>query len=494
MEKPYKLKRPAGLEKYVIAQADETYLIYSPKEESVYCTRCGKTVKTQQVKNYSHKHANYCPHCGSGGITLNKRYGRKGITEYGRILWFRKYGRVTFAQLDEYDIDYTGDKPKVIFWPSAQYRFCKELQEYYKHHPEGCWHGDFWEKKNRVYLPAPSTGMLNCFCKPKYLKTETHDSIFDCLGTDLKYANVDMNRLGYIDEFDPYGLISYMNAFLKWQAIELLEKAGFENLVADKVKHNYSAINLRGTTLRKILKLSPAEIKELRQSNGESNCLKLYRQVKKLGQKISFEQAKIEHYWDIEENLKKISEYTDAQKVLKYLDTQEAMRTKDYIDYMEECRTLGYDMRKKQVLFPEDLRKAHTETSQRIKIETDRKKQAEFEKSMGKLYDEPAFSYGDFLIRGALNVSELQNESAVLGHCVRTYVDKVCRGDCAILFIRKAENPDEPYYTMEIDKTGKVVQCRGRYNCSMTEEVKKFVELWETKVMKQKRKKIKEAA
>ena len=492
MEKPYKLKRPAGLEAYVIAQANETYLIYSQKEGSVYCTRCGKTVKTERVANYSHKHANYCPHCGASGVTLDKRYGRKEITEYGRILWFRKYGRVTFAQLDEYDIDYTGVKPVVHFWPSAQYRLSKESQEYYKHHPGDCWYGEYWEKKSRVYLPSPATGMFNCFCKPKYLKTETHDSAWDCLGTDLKYANTDMMRLGFKDELDPYGLISYLDAFLKWQAIELLEKSGFEDIVAAKVKHSYSKVNLRGNSLRKILRLMPAEIKEYRAAGGRALSLDIYRTVQKMGYHISFRQANYENTWSIEENIKNIAEYTDAQKVLDYLGTQPCARTGDYIDYMKDCKTLGYDMNRKSVLFPEDFDEAHRRASERIKIEADALKQAAFEKSMEKLYGKSVFESDGLIIRGAKTATELRDESAALGHCVRTYVDKVCRGDCAILFIRKSEAPEEPYYTLEINKDGKVVQCRGQKNCSMTEEVKAFVELWQQSVMKQK--KTKEAA
>ena len=111
---------------------------------------------------------------------------------------------------------------------------------------------------------------------------------------------------------------------------------------------------------------------------------------------------------------------------------------------------------------------------------------------MEKLYGKSVFESDGLIIRGAKTATELRDESAALGHCVRTYVDKVCRGDCAILFIRKSEAPEEPYYTLEINKDGKVVQCRGQKNCSMTEEVKAFVELWQQSVMKQK--KTKEAA
>ena len=71
------------------------------------------------------------------------------------------------------------------------------------------------------------------------------------------------------------------------------------------------------------------------------------------------------------------------------------------------------------------------------------------------------------------------------------YVDKVCSSRCAILFIRKAEKPDLPYYTLELSPKGDIVQCRGNHNCDMTDEVKVFVKLWhETVVMKKKKGKV----
>ena len=129
MDAPYKLKRPADLESYILrVVADKTYLIFERKKETVLCTRCGKKEKSAEAEYLQHKAKACCPFCGKEAIAIEKRYGRKNLTEFGRILWFRKAGRVTFAQLDEYDIDYTGDKPKVYFWPSAQYLCYKESQ------------------------------------------------------------------------------------------------------------------------------------------------------------------------------------------------------------------------------------------------------------------------------------------------------------------------------------------------------------------------------
>ena len=51
---------------------------------------------------------------------------------------------------------------------------------------------------------------------------------------------------------------------------------------------------------------------------------------------------------------------------------------------------------------------------------------------------------------------ELVEEGSRLHNCLRTYIDKVARGDCLIFFIRKADRPDEPFYAMEY--------CNGEIN------------------------------
>ena len=52
-----------------------------------------------------------------------------------------------------------------------------------------------------------------------------------------------------------------------------------------------------------------------------------------------------------------------------------------------------------------------------------------------------------------------------------------------ILFIRQKTAPEEPFYTLEY-KDGKVVQCRGKRNCSMTEKVQTFVKAFEKMMQK----------
>lgn len=90
-------------------------------------------------------------------------------------------------------------------------------------------------------------------------------------------------------------------------------------------------------------------------------------------------------------------------------------------------------------------------------------------------------------ITTAKNSKELAEESSILGHCVRTYTEKVAEGRTYIFFVREKTKPDQPYYTLELTTELKVAQCRGEHNCAMTPEVREFVQEWEKFIAKKKK-------
>ena len=58
-------------------------------------------------------------------------------------------------------------------------------------------------------------------------------------------------------------------------------------------------------------------------------------------------------------------------------------------------------------------------------------------------------------------------------------------GRSAIVFMRLLTNPDVPYYTIEIDNTGKVLQAYGAYDRKTDwDEVKPVIDKWSKEVRK----------
>ena len=90
-----------------------------------------------------------------------------------------------------------------------------------------------------------------------------------------------------------------------------------------------------------------------------------------------------------------------------------------------------------------------------------------------------AWTKGGLIIRAAQTQEELRDEGAALHHCVAGYAKRMADGETAIFFIRRAEESDAPYYTLEL-RNKQVIQCRTNHNKSYEQDpaVKAFVDQW----------------
>ena len=175
--------------------------------------------------------------------------------------------------------------------------------------------------------------------------------------------------------------------------------------------------------------------------------------------------------------------YASVSKIARYLETQREMGRYhrpdiDYQDYIAECQQLSLDLNDKEVLFPKNLIEAHRRTTAQINFEKNRADQEKFAKAAADLA-KYAWSKGVYIIRAAQTQEELRDEGAALHHCVGGYAKRVADGSTAIFFIRRAAEPDAPYYTLEL-RNKKVEQCRANHNQSYEQDpaVKAFVDEW----------------
>lgn len=70
---------------------------------------------------------------------------------------------------------------------------------------------------------------------------------------------------------------------------------------------------------------------------------------------------------------------------------------------------------------------------------------------------------------------ELIDEGISLSHCVGSYIDRVIDEKCNIVFMRKNDNLEESYITIEIKKN-KITQAQGKYNRDFNYEENMFLE------------------
>ena len=489
--RPYKIPWPKGMTEYIIENcAQHYYMFFSTKHGVAACTHCGSEFNLSDLPTLQHESGRKlrvsCPECGKQMIPKDMRYGRKKLTDNGRITWIRGYGPVTFIETDIFTIDYKLPHPTVIISPDQQIRISKKSQERYDWRDSWYGGGDWIKIKTIAHKAAPQIYGVSDWHDHLYLPEEYVNP-----GTDLQYANLDVNRFAddwFSDHFMIDKLIRYMSDFLKYPATEILEKSGFEDIVMDRAKGAKTRyLNMRAKDLRKILKVNGADVKKLRDGNPSIAFLDSMGRIRKYAPWASVddidELCRIMNRWIDTRKMGMITTHVDMSKLLKrMLDyrrrTGSTFTISDYGDYLEAVLLLGMRLDKK-TLYPADFAMAHDEAideAERQKPTIEVENFTRFQKEITGMED--PFILGTLMIRPAATPQELRDESQALNHCVRTYIDRVSRGTTSILFIRKTEEPNVPYFTLELNPNGRVVQCRGDHNCGYPEEVKQFIDKW----------------
>lgn len=184
------------------------------------------------------------------------------------------------------------------------------------------------------------------------------------------------------------------------------------------------------------------------------------------------------------------------QKMVNYLSKQVKKRSPNEIqygcysikdgaqqwsDYLQMCENLGYDIKQDRVLFPKNLRDEHDKVVQLTRVRFDPKIDRKIQKIYPSLNLNYSYTNGDYLIRPPKDFQEFVDEGVNLLHCVCTngYYIKHVEGSNLIFFVRKSDNPDIPFCTVEYDVAkNKVLQLYGFRDRKPAKEVEDFVDGW----------------
>lgn len=257
-------------------------------------------------------------------------------------------------------------------------------------------------------------------------------------------------------------ILLYLKLWINYPKIELLMKTRCTNIVNDIIK---------GSTYTNnpyiLNRLDKKGINMLRKYNMSYKELEIYLKTKiddyemiKKGSLINYQIARLNH---------------DARKVINYL-LDKKYNLLNYEDYLTWCNELGMNMKDKRILYPDDPREAHDRVlKDKTKYEDSiyTKKINDFSKELMKY----AFKKEGLEIKPVETQADLIYESKILGHCVRTYAQRVAERKTSIFFIRKQEDNGKPYVTLEL-KENKVIQCRARNNLRPNDDTVQFVNDW----------------
>lgn len=481
------------------------------KQQYGYCTHCNQEFKTDNLK---HNQKTKCPECTSICTIKHSGRGRKHMQDSAYFVYYEKsaidkktiVARGIYAERDysedykevkteyriktHYIFDTENKKGGIMFgepnwwgvWANNKdyngYQQCRSVHSYFHN----------YSRHNTLYIGVSKDS----------IKEAVKDTPFSWSGWEeyLKSINTiyATNNNGEIIKYyeNNDDMVKFFDLYSKYPCVEYLIKLDFTKLVIQKLigERTYRTINWRGKDLFSVLKINKQQLQEIRQKNIHVSYmfLRLIQKSKKLGWGFTLEETKeIESLipYIVNELEEKIFTIATPKKAFNYIKKQRAKFPEHfqytnstittYRDYLKDCKKLEMDLTKDTVLFPRNLHTAHQNTIKQVKYKEDQELDKKIRKRFKDLIDRYYFTTERLIIRPAKDTKELIEEGKALNHCVGGYAGKYAKGDNILLFIRKVEEVDKPYYTVEV-RNNEIVQVRGKDNCNPTEDITGFIE------------------
>lgn len=298
-------------------------------------------------------------------------------------------------------------------------------------------------------------------------------------------------------------LVSYLALWRRHPNVENLMVQGCGGLVEQWIRREtgsgyftggipkLEAVDWKQRRPSAMLGLNREELRQLRRGEWSIDDLHVYKLVRDAGVPVrlpeDMELLRSRPAYDINMILAE-GPKGEFWRTLRYLGRQKATWS-DLRDYWRMATEDGLDLTEGLVRWPRDLRAKHRqqimareEEALRQRLAKTKKKREEraplFAARLEALAP-LAYESDGLLIRPCASEEELIAEGGALHHCVATYAQSHADGKTAIFFVRRAEAPEEPYYTLELDEKKLAVrQDRGKYNCAKTSEVQAFEDKW----------------
>ena len=463
-----------------------------------HCTRCGKHFSI--FREVKHNSSAPCPECGAPA-TWRADFHRSQIREtddiciaanVGDQLLLRWVSAVRTYDPPSYQEHYD-------FTTIAYNLYLKGGKIYfYKLHKggrnDGTWYrgrlGEQYYHTSRIY----ADNLAEVFGRKYYnvdlqagLEGDKHKLCFCDLLNNLKHEPVAeyLFKLGM-----PYLASTYRDKD------KLPEKAGFKD---------YVGIGKEYLPMMRAMDITWNEIDLIKAAKCwvSEEMLERWRMLKLPGWQVSIAKRIMKHVSFVQ-----LLNYLEKQRRLLHVTAGSALGWWD--DYLGMSKELRVDLSSKSARMPQNIKVAHdqvlaatehirAEKKAAEEMEKAKAREATYEPAVKALYESitfDLFSKDGFTIRLPEHVTDLVREGQSLGHCVGRfdYDKKTVRGESCIVFVRKEEEPDKPYFTMEYDLKEKTIrQLYGKGNRAAPTEVRKFANEYIKRLKPRKKKEAKTA-
>ena len=390
---------------------------------------------------------------------------KKRLTKYSRLSFptkFYSFGIILVRakrieiQTHSYWQTITDGIENLIYEPSNLERFSNDTHVK-AHYENGHWHEGLLANygfmssayTNTVFYPNNWQEKLTTVSELKY----------------LQLPEIERNELAHI--------YKYRNE------IEFLQKIGATTLANEIIFDDYR--NVFGLYFHKVdmrvitKKWLKANKQKLKTRNPTFHEFMLEKTLKERNAPMINEIEKYVHYSQI----KQLPKEVNLTKFQKWF-IRKGERFDYYMDYLHMLEELNTPLNNDSVLYPENLQVAHDNamnTLNLLKSEIEEKQYQERKNQIKALEAE----IDDLLFLTPHSLQEIIQEGSILRHCVGSqhYIERHTQGKTTIVFIRRKEKPDMPYFTLEY-RNQQVIQIQGKCNRQeVPEKIKQAVRQWQ---------------
>lgn len=332
-----------------------------------------------------------------------------------------------------------------------------------------------------------------------------------------------------------YDYLMCRNGEVCANVFEYLIKGGFKRMTDDLVigRNMDGDIRWRGETADEVLQINGQSRARLRAADGGIKYLRWLQTSEVCGYKLSDDLISwlsvnisptkmggiLNSSLIPRMSVEKIANYIKKQMQLGaplrnwYYETRAEGVVQSWMDYLGMAKTLGLDLSRESVYKPKNLKERHDELAEIIAIR-ERERQAKEQEAelrrqakemetkypgvapvcarIKELYEWSNDGYSVVVPSGDWDIMK---EGVLLGHCSsrkeeNVYLERVEQETSYIMFLRKNERKDSPWYTMEVEPGGNVIQLRtygdddGRHKYHDRDEAKAALNLWRKEIAK----------
>lgn len=316
-----------------------------------------------------------------------------------------------------------------------------------------------------------------------------------------EYIEAKIHRSRYSNVIGLRDIIHYIRYQLVFPIVEQLCKRGFSQTLTDEFIHRNQhgselIMHLEHNKVTEVVGIPERLIKHYLKGSDFHSRLKKFIELYEIDPNVREEDVDWLELNGIEAvqvrsvleesqmSIMRLCEYLEHVRINQCFDPKHAIV--DWRDYLHAAKTIEVDLTDNKARYPSSLKREHDRAIVKQKLVLDAKKDEIFQKETeryGKLY---SYKDDEYMIVSPKDMKDLFEEGRKLNHCVGSYSDRIIAGTSCIMFIRKTEEPDKPYFTIEINRENNfVVQLRANSNRLINHrsesDLVKFLKEWSKK-------------